>query len=79
MDSAGVGISLTAAQEWLNFDAASYNEAFIEADDEYAWFIELPDWAYDPTEGPFYIDDEGAIWGVSTRPSQSGILIGNLA
>ena len=74
----GIGISTTAAELWLAFDSESYNEAYIETEGEYAFFSELPDWAYDPNEGPFYIDDKGAIWGITTRPSQQGKLIGNL-
>lgn len=74
----GIGISAAAAALWLSFDPDSYNEAFMEEDGDYVYFAELPDWAYSSTEGPFFIDDDGAIWSISTRPSQAGILIGNL-
>ena len=75
----GIGISYTAASLWLAFDEASYNENFIEDDGEYKFFSELPDWAYDPNAGPFYIADDGAIYSISMTPSQDGELIGNLA
>lgn len=74
----GIGISDAAAALWKAYDPDSYEAAFIESYDGNSFFEELPDWAYESSEGPFFIDDDGAIWGVSTRPSQAGVLIGNL-
>ena len=74
----GIGINKDAADLWSAYDAESYNALFVDEADGYYYFEELPDWAYDPDVGPFYIDDDGAIFAVSTRPSQEGIFIGNL-
>ena len=74
----GIGISEAAANLWQAYDSDSYDEAFLESDGEYYYFSELPDWAYDSSAGPFYIDDDGSIFSISTRPSQTGELIGNL-
>ena len=74
----GIGISKAAALLWQAYDSESYNECLLEEGDEYYFFSELPDWAYQKDVGPFFIDDDGAIWSVTTRPSQAGVLIGNL-
>ena len=74
----GIGISEDAANRWKTYDSVSYNENFLEAEDGYYYFTELPDWAYDDTDGPFYIDAAGSIYSISIRASQDGILIGNL-
>ena len=74
----GIGISEAAAELWKLFNEESYNENYVEEENGYVFFTELPDWAYDPDEGPFYIDDYGSIYAISTRPSQKDILIGNL-
>ena len=74
----GIGISAAAAALWLAYDSESYEEYFVEEEDGYVFFSELPDWAYDSQAGPFFIDDDGAIYSISTRPSQDGALIGNL-
>ena len=63
----GFGLPLDVAALW---DGYQNDENFLEQDDEYAWFVELPDWAYDQNEGPFYIDPEtGAIWGLNENLS----------
>ena len=73
-----IGISAEAAALWLKFDSTSYNELFVEEEGGYVYFSELPGWAYSADDGPFYIDDDGAIYSISTRPSQDGKLIGNM-
>jgi len=73
----GIGISSEAAELWKAFDETSYNEMFVEEDGDYVFFAELPDWAYDPDEGPFYVIDD-SIYAVGMTPSQEGALIGNL-
>ena len=72
MDSMGFGLPLSVAALW---DGYQNDENFLKQDDEYAWFIELPDWAYDKNEGPFYIDPDGAIWAISANPSIDAELI----
>ena len=74
----GIGISDYAAALWKAAEPASYEELFIESEDGYSFFIELPDWAYIQDQGPFYIADNGAIYSISMTPSQTGELIGNL-
>ena len=74
----GIGISNAAAALWQGYDSSSYDENFIEVEGDYTFFTELPDWAFDPSEGPFYINDEGAIYAVSMKPSEDGYLIGNM-
>ena len=74
----GVGITSQAAALWLAEDPDSYNELFINQEGDIFWFVELPEWADSPTVGPFYVDEDGAIWSISIRPSQKGVLIGNV-
>ena len=78
MDELGIGVSNGAAQAWLAYDPTSYQALYLDQDQDYTYFVQLPDWAYDPTVGPFFVDDAGAIYSISLRPSQSGLLIGNL-
>ena len=67
----GIGIPIAAADEWLNYDSESYNALYTgDSTDQYRFFYDLPDWAYQENVGPFYIDGSGAIWGVSMNPSQ---------
>ena len=73
----GIGISKAAAELWKASDRASYDEYFLEEVGDYAYFTELPDWAYSATEGPFYIEADGSIYSISIRVSQDGELIGN--
>ena len=75
----GWGISQAAAELWQAYDPDDYNDNFIEIENGYYYFYTLPDWAWDPDVGPFYIDENtGAIYSASLRPSQQGELIGNL-
>ncbi len=74
----GIGLPLDAAALWKTYNIEEYTELFVEEDDEYAYFKEFPEWAYDENAGPFYIDPEGAIWGISANPSIEGELIGRL-
>ncbi len=70
MDNMGFGVPIAAAREWAGrFDYEDY----LGEDDEYAWFISLPEWAYDQNAGYFYVDEEtGAVYGVSVNPSING-------
>jgi len=74
----GIGLPADVAELWQAYDPDSYEELFTEADDEGVWFVELPEWALNKTEGPFYIDDDGAIYSATATISQNGALIGNL-
>ncbi len=73
----GFGIPLEIAELWDDFELY---EDYINKDEEYAWFAELPDWAYVKNDGPFYIDPEtGNIYGFTVNLSIDGELIGRLA
>ena len=77
----GIGISDAAAELWANDPVYGddYEELFLESAGGYSYFAELPDWAYVTNVGPFYVDEDGAIYSISMTPSQTGDLIGNLA
>ena len=78
MDSMGIGLPLDAAALWKTYNIDEYTELFVEEDDEYAYFVQFPSWCYDEELGPFFIDDNGAIWAISANPSIDGELIGRL-
>ena len=72
----GIGIPLEVIQElWPQYNTY---EGWDEDAEGYAWFKDLPEWAYSRTDGPFYID-ETSIYTATTRPSEEGMPIGDLA
>ena len=74
----GIGLPLEAAALWKTYNIDEYTALFVDEDEDYAYFEEFPDWAYDQNVGPFFIDDKGAIYAISANPSIDGELIGRL-
>lgn len=74
----GVGIPAEIAELWRQYDEESYEAFLLEFDGEGYWFTELPPWAHQTNVGPFFVDDDGVIYGISMRASQKGEWIGNL-
>ena len=76
----GIGIPAEAFEKWLN--DPNYNgdlspDDYEKEGDIYWFYGDLPEWAYITNVGPFFIDTDGAVYGISMKASQKGDFIGN--